>query len=140
MEFNFKKNEKLTKIITIILAGILILIVIMPVKDSVSNMEKSRSKDETTEADYTYYAEYYESKLKNILEKSYGEGTMQVMVRVSVDNNPTGLYSENKVETVVEGVIVVADVDDINAISDITFAVCALFDLPAHRVAVMIKN
>jgi len=34
----------------------------------------------------------------------------------------------------------VANVKNEQALSDITFAVCALFDLPAHKVAVMIKK
>ena len=43
-------------------------------------------------------------------------------------------------ERSVDGVLIVADVHDASAVADISFAVCALFDLPAHKVAVMIKN
>ena len=50
------------------------------------------------------------------------------------------MYGASDENYVVEGVLVVANVNDENAISDISFAICALFDLPAHRVAVMTKN
>ncbi len=140
MELNLKKNEKLAKIITVILAGVLILIIIMPVKESVEESNDNSGGETTYEDDYIYYEEYYETKLKGILEKSYGEGTMQVMVRVSCDDEKNDYYSNEKDKFIVEGVMVVADVADSRALSDISFAVCALFDLPAHKVAVMNKN
>lgn len=140
MELNLKKNEKLAKIITVILAGVLILIIIMPVKESVNESGADSGGETTYEDNYIYYEEYYESKLKGILEKSYGEGTMQVMVRVSSEDKKNDYYGNDTDKFIVEGVIVVADVTDSRAVSDISFAVCALFDLPAHKVAVMYKN
>lgn len=140
MEFNLKKNEKLSKIITIILAGVLILIIIMPVKEGVDKSSAIDDSETSYEEDYKYYEEYYENKLKSILEKSYGEGTIQVMVRVSSDEKSDYYYNDGEEQFIVEGVIVVADVKDSQALSDIAFAVCALFDLPAHKVAVMTKN
>ncbi len=140
MEFNLKKNEKLRKIVTIILAGVLILIILMPVKESVDKTQAVSSGSSTKDEEVKDYAEYYEKKLKDILEDSYGEGTMQVMVRVSSSSSSGDFYSDTSTEIIVEGVIVVADVNNSQALSDISFAVCALFDLPAHKVAVMIKN
>ena len=140
MEFNLKKNEKLSKIITIILAGVLILIIIMPVKEEVDKSSAIDDSETSYEEDYKYSEEYYENKLKSILEKSYGEGTIQVMVRVSSDEKSDYYYNGGEEQFIVEGVIVVADVKDSQALSDIAFAVCALFDLPAHKVAVMTKN
>ncbi len=139
MGWILKNNEKLSKIITVILIGVLILIVIMPVKDVADNNEKDNINI-TTEPSYSTRAEYYEDKLKNILENSYGKGTIQVMVRVSEGNTQDMYYNESNNTVTVEGVFIVADVTGTQAVSDITFAVCALFDLPAHKVAVMIKN
>lgn len=139
MELKFKKNEKVTKISTLILGGVLILIVIMPVKNTFDS-SGDREKTQETEKDYIYYANYYEEKLKKILEQSYGEGTMEVMVRVSPEEKENSFYKEKGDTTIVEGVIVVADVADSKALSDISFAVCAFFDLPAHKVAVMLKK
>lgn len=139
MGFDFKKNEKMTKAVTVILAGALILIVLMPVK---SGGESNTGVTQGEEASVDYYnqmATYYEEKLKGILEESYGEGTMEVMVRVS-KNGEDSVYGQSDEAFVVEGVLVVADVEDGNAVSDISFAICALFDLPAHKVAVMTKN
>ncbi|MBQ9610253.1 MAG: hypothetical protein IJV15_12515 [Lachnospiraceae bacterium] len=146
-----KFKGKSGNIITFILIGILLLIVAMPVKknsvyDSVTTdgtgEAYSRSED-TDIAGYDNYAEYYESRLKEILEKSYGEGTMNVMVSLSKtgDDGYIGRYdSSYNYERSVDGVLIVADIDDASAIADISFAVCALFDLPAHKVAVIIKN
>lgn len=116
------------------------MIVIMPVKNTVENTREGEKAADEAEKDYVYYANYYEEKLKKILEQSYGEGTMEVMVRVSADEKENSFYNDSGDATMVEGVIVVADVPDAKALSDISFAVCALFDLPAHKVAVMIKN
>ena len=57
------------------------------------------------------------------------------------DSSYVGRYdSSYNYERSVDGVLIVADIDDASAVADISFAVCALFDLPAHKVAVMIKN
>ncbi|MBO5424519.1 MAG: hypothetical protein J6A25_03315 [Lachnospiraceae bacterium] len=139
MGLDLKKNEKMTKAITVVLAGVLILIVLMPVKNnSESNIGATQSKEASIDY-HNQMASYYEEKLKGILEESYGEGTMEVMVRVS-KNKEDSMYGASDENYVVEGVLVVANVNDENAISDISFAICALFDLPAHRVAVMTKN
>lgn len=140
MELNLKKNEKLTKIITVILAGVLILIAFFPIKNSMDEDSSADNSGNTYEDEYSYYAEYYENKLKSILEESYGEGTMQVMVRVAMNSEDSSFYGDSDNKVVVEGVLVVANVNDEAALSDISFAVCALFDLPVHKVAVMIKN
>ncbi|MBE5944908.1 MAG: hypothetical protein E7258_08320 [Lachnospiraceae bacterium] len=136
MGIDFKKNDKMAKAVTVILAGVLIFIVIVPVK---SNPKLSVNNSQTVEEEYSNdVATYYEEKLKSILEESYGEGTMQVMVRVSTDSSGS-LYQDTTDEVVVDGVLVVADVKNPEALADISYAVCALFDLPAHRVAVMTK-
>lgn len=136
MEIDIKNKEKIGKLITIILIGILLLVISMPVKKSTD--DTVTAKDETV--DYSSCADYYEKKLKTILEHSYGEGSMEIMVHVTDGEQTGSLYTSDSGQAVVDGVLVVADVDDEQAVADITFAVCALFDLPAHKVAVMIKN
>ena len=140
MGIEFKKNEKLTKIITIILAGVLIFIIAMPVKENDGMDAQNVQVSSESDTDYTGYADYYETKLKEMLEESYGVGTMQVMVRLSKDKNNTSMYKAAEEHMIVEGVLVVADVKNEKAVSDISYAICALFDLPAHKVAVMLKN
>ncbi len=143
MGIELKKNDKLTKIITAILVGVLLLIVFIPVNNN-DEVGKTNvvSNDIAQCMDYEAYSEYYEARLTEILEDSYGEGTMNVMVRISAYNNQDTTYisyNDND-EVTVDGVLIVADVKSEQAVSDITFAVCALFDLPAHKVAVMTKN
>lgn len=141
MGLDIKKNEKLNKIITVILVGILILIIIMPTRNSSSGSAQNNSINASgMSAEYNSYADYYENKLKEILEDSYGEGTMQVMVHLVSGKHTEGIYGSSEDEVTVDGVLIVAAVDSEQAVSDITFAVCALFDLPAHKVAVMIKK
>ncbi len=139
MELKEKKasKDKINKIITIILVGLLLLIVVVPFGDEGGN--QSASQDH-------YYEEieisggnelYYEERLKAILEKSYGTGTMEVMIHMKESEDTSGIYGEEALE--VDGILIVADVDSEADVGDITFAVCALFDLPAHKVAVIKK-
>lgn len=141
MRLDLKKNVKLNKIITVILIGILILIILIPTKNiNTDNTQNNSTVEDGLSMAYDSYADYYENKLKSILENSYGEGTMQVMVNLAGEEQSTGLYGSYENEVTVDGVLIVAAVDSEQAVSDITFAVCALFNLPAHKVAVMIKK
>lgn len=139
MGFDFKKNEKLTKIITIILIGLLIVIAVGPLGKSTKSSITPGSGEEKS-GDSEGVSSYYEQHLKSILESSYGADTMDVMVHVKASDGSYSFYGNNKSEYVIDGVLIVADVNDANAVSDITFAVCALFDLPAHKVAVIVKK
>ena len=137
MELKLKK-ENISKIITIILIGLLLLIVVIPMDQD----KASKSLDADGEAGQRYdtyqeSAAYYEDKLNVILEKSYGEGTMEVMVHLKESSDQGDMYDEKEMQ--VDGVLIVADVEDEAARGDIAFAVCALFDLPAHKVAVIKK-
>ncbi len=134
MEIDIKNKEKTGKLVTILLVGVLVLVIAIP-----AGKETDRTTD-NDKADYISYADYYEEKLKAILENSYGEGTMEVMVHLSGDKQTDSFYNSDSMTDIVDGVLVVADVTDAQAVSDISFAVCALFDLPAHKVAVLIKK
>ena len=131
------KKDKLNKYITIILIGLLLLIVVIPIGNDSKDKISSSSKASDTRMNLDSESEYIEKRLKEILEKSYGQGTMDVMVHMSQTNENTGMYQESTLE--VDGILIVADVVDESSIGDITFAVCALFDLPAHKVAVIKK-
>lgn len=138
MEINFKKNDKISKLIMVVCVGVLLLVVVVPTKKNsmsyteIDNKEQTNSIEEETA--------YYESRLKTILENTYGANTMDVMIHMTEKADNNLFYGDTKEKLVVDGVLVVAQVKDLQAVSDITFAVCALFDLPAHKVAVMIKK
>ena len=128
MELKLKKYG-LDKIILVVLAGILLLILAVP-----SGGSDGASGESSTEASYT---EELEQRLVKILEKTYGEGTIDVMITVS-DIEAT--YFEEGKESV-EGVLVVAAAaDDERAVADIISAVTALFDVPTHKVKVLKMN
>lgn len=74
MELKLKKYG-LDKIILVVLAGILLLILAVP-----SGSSDGASGESSTEASYT---EELEQRLVKILEKTYGEGTIDVMITVS---------------------------------------------------------
>ncbi len=140
MEINLKKNDKLRKIVMGILFGILLLIIAMPVKNNVGTEVKD---DEASDISvYSSYAEYYEARVKMMLEDSYGKGTMEVMVHLSEKGENSGVYGYSTADSEyrVDGILIVADVNNEQAVADITYAVCALFDLPAHKCAVLLKN
>ena len=149
--FDFFKGKS-NKFITVVLIGVLLLIIVMPVKNKSSyNADSgvgtrdskygiSADDSQTSANPYENSAAYYEDKLKNILEKSYGKGTMSVMVAMKNEEESKDFYGSQTCDSpLVDGVLIVADVKRDEA-ADIAFAVCALFKLPAHKVAVLIKK
>lgn len=137
MEIKCKKKDNISKLFIVVCVGLLLLIVVFPVKKTNSEyITDQPNEDATCETE----TEYYENRLKTILEDTYGIGTMDVMIHMTSKSNDNMLYGSETKQYKVDGVLVVAQVKDAQAVSDITFAVCALFDLPAHKVAVMIKK
>lgn len=149
-------GKDISRIITVILIGILVLVVLMPINDgrkagtgqndnaSVSLLGEDESKavskntSDTDEA-ISYDEAYYEERLKNILEKSYGSGTIDVMVHTKKDTDKDVFY-ESSSESVIDGVLIVAKVHDMSQTMDISNAVCALFNLPACKVSVLMRR
>lgn len=155
------------KIVTFILFGILLLVVVIPV-DGCGQTDKESDSD-TADNDYvsddSYVselfasetfssvmddgtagvqsindgAEYYETRLKNILETSYGEGSVQVMIHMTKDSEK-GLYGDVSEENIIDGVLIIADVQNAGELLEISEAVCALFNLPACKVYVIKKS
>lgn len=138
MEINFKKNDKISKLIMVVCVGVLLLVVVVPTKKNSMSYTEIENKEQTNSIEEE--TAYYESRLKTILENTYGANTMDVMIHMTDKADKNLFYGEAKEKLVVDGVLVVAQVKDLQAVSDITFAVCTLFDLPAHKVAVMIKK
>lgn len=144
------------KIITFILFGILLLVVVMPVESCSGNSDETENEEpeiptgifsynstegsieasEETVQNITGESEYYETRLKNILESSYGKDSVQVMVHMKQDSEK-GLYGDVSEESTVDGVLVVADIKNANDKLEISEAVCALFNLPACKVYVI---
>lgn len=148
-----KFKGKSSNIITFILIGILLLIIVIPVKNGkdyvssdkiskdVYGYENTDGQNEDDIGRYTSCAAYYEERLKSILEKSYGEGSMEVMVSLKKnENTDNSYYGDNSYNNdfCVDGVLIVADINNSEDAANISFAVCSLFNLPAHKVAVLI--
>ncbi|MBQ8913233.1 MAG: hypothetical protein IJ054_04220, partial [Lachnospiraceae bacterium] len=105
--------------------------------------EPDNSYSNSNAEEYISCAAYYEDKLKDILEKSYGKDSMEVMISLKNSENTGGsFYGDNSYsgDFCVDGVLIVADIKNNEEAANISFAVCALFNLPAHKVAVLIKK
>ena len=149
-------GKDISRIITVILIGILVLVVLMPVKSGgrdetgqndkatgsllgeaeASNETKAATDNEGTTA---YDEAYYEERLKNILEKSYGIGTIDVMIHMKKESDTDVFYNSATEAAIIDGVLIVARINDMSQAMDISNAVCALFNLPACKVSVLMR-
>lgn len=120
------KHKNVSRFVCIMLFGALLLLVVTPASKTTLDMvnEDTKKDSESLCADIGYY----ETRLKDILEKSYGVNNINVMI-----------YSSLEDENIVSGVMVVVYTKDSQAVVDISNAVCALFNLPAHKVFVIAK-
>ena len=131
MEWKFKKNEKWNKVILVVLCGILLLVIVMPQKSLNMGTVGTVATTETVNS--------YEDRLRALLTDTYGEDMIDVLIYAG-DHTKT-YYGSGGTETIT-GVLITIKKEAVTGttIADITLAVCALFDLPAHKVAVLVKN
>ena len=80
-----------------------------------------------------------EVRLRELLADTYGADMVDVLIYAG-DRTQT-YYGSGGTETIT-GVLITIKKEAVTGttIADITLAVCALFDLPAHKVAVLVKN
>ena len=126
MEWKFKKNEKWNKVILVVLCGILLLVIVMPQKTVQTAVGQTGSSSDTTAS--------YEVRLRELLAD-------MVDVLIYAGDRTQTYYGSGGTETIT-GVLITIKKEAVTGttIADITLAVCALFDLPAHKVAVLVKN
>ena len=131
MEWKFKKNEKWNKVILVVLCGILLLVIAMPQKAAGTATGGSAASEDTTIS--------YEERLRTLLADTYGADMVDVLIYAG-DRTQT-YYGSGGTETIT-GVLITIKKEAVTGttIADITLAVCALFDLPAHKVAVLVKK
>ncbi|MDD7282508.1 MAG: hypothetical protein PUG98_01170 [Clostridium sp.] len=131
MEWKFKKNEKWNKVILVVLCGILLLVIAMPQKAAGTATGGSAASEDTTVS--------YEERLRTLLADTYGADMVDVLIYAG-DRTQTYYGSGGKES--ITGVLITIKKEAVTGttIADITLAVCALFDLPAHKVAVLVKK
>lgn len=131
MEWKFKKNEKWNKVILVVLCGILLLVIAMPQKAAGTATGGSAASEDTTVS--------YEERLRTLLADTYGADMVDVLIYAG-DRTQTYYGSGGKAS--ITGVLITIKKEAVTGttIADITLAVCALFDLPAHKVAVLVKK
>ena len=131
MEWKFKKNEKWNTVILVVLCGILLLVIAMPQKAAGTATGGSAASEDTTIS--------YEERLRTLLADTYGADMVDVLIYAG-DRTQTYYGSGGKES--ITGVLITIKKEAVTGttIADITLAVCALFDLPAHKVAVLVKN
>ena len=155
------------KILIVILAGILLMVISIPVKDRQTVSENTTSNQESGEATQKMYEEYVEKRLEDTLSDVEGAGKVKVMVSLKNSsekilakdtdysdeevngNNDENSNSTQKTEThifydtaknmpVIEGVIIVCEGgDNKELVSEITNAVYGLLNVPVHKIKVM---
>lgn len=131
MEWKFKKNEKWNKVILVVLCGILLLVIAMPQKAAGTATGGSAASEDTTVS--------YEERLRTLLADTYGADMVDVLIYAG--DRPQTYYGSGGKESIT-GVLITIKKEAVTGttIADITLAVCALFDLPAHKVAVLVKK
>ncbi len=112
------------RIAVLFLAGVALLLLNLTEdrnSDSSAEISYGSSKAVPTATPKAGTTEYYEEKLKQVLEQTEGIGKVQVMLSPDMT-----------------GVIVVAEgAKDGNIVLEITNAAYVLFEIPAHRVRVL---
>ena len=127
MNFSFLK-EKGSKYIIWILLGILVLVMVIPVNDTKhegnTNVSQEASKGEL------------EEKLEHVLAAMEGVGEVKVMI--TIKESASDLFSDEKEEGEVLGVVVVAHgAGNATIDSKIMTAVKALFGIEAHKISIV---
>ena len=127
MNFSFLK-EKGSKYIIWILLGILVLVMVIPVNDTKhegnTNVSQEASKGEL------------EEKLEHVLAAMEGVGEVKVMI--TIKESASDLFSDEKEEGEVLGVVVVAQgAGNATIDSKIMTAVKALFGIEAHKISIV---
>jgi stage III sporulation protein AG len=127
MNFSFLK-EKGSKYIIWILLGILVLVMVIPVNNTNpegnTNVSQEASKGEL------------EEKLEQVLAAMEGVGEVKVMI--TVKESASDLFSDEKEEGEVLGVVVVAQgAGNATIDSKIMTAVKALFGIEAHKISIV---
>lgn len=160
MKTKFEWKLKKPQLLTMLLAGVLLVVAAMPVKKP----EKEEMCLEAEEAAVKERdAEAVERKLEKILREVEGVGKVKVMVtfqsssekiveKDQEENSETTVYSNasgggqtpyvrKELNPKVEGIVVIAEGGE-NAvvIKNITEAVQALFDVDTHKIKVMKRN
>ena len=115
-----------------VLVGVLLLILVMP-------SQNADTATPTATSDTVQSASSYEERLRALLSDAYGEGMVDVLI---YSEPKTDGYYDMKQKEEITGVLITIRESAVSetTISDITLAVCALFDLPAHKVAVLVKK
>lgn len=156
---------KKTDYIVILLVGVLLLIVVLPVKEdrkTCSNSQKKAKSVSESTCDDEEYEKLLEKKLEGILERMDGVGEVSVMITLSDDGTrivdkdtketsesiekTTVIYDDEDTSVpyvtstdkpTVSGVLVVAQGGGSPQVNnDISNAVSALFDVPMHKIKI----
>ena len=124
----------------LLLLGLLLTVIALPVsnkKDSTSLEQKSSSLfTDTSGTDQDASRTVLEEKLENLLSQVEGVGEVRVILMTGEEKDSSSFYSSGKES--VTGVLIAAQGADNSVVSrNIVEAVMALFQVEAHKIAVM---
>lgn len=150
-----EKLPKRNQLIIWLIVGVLLVIIAIPIPEKKQEEKEEKEKKEQITENKEQYEVYTEQRLKHILEKIEGAGTVEVMItfqgsseKIVEKDGETSIYEEQsdgaqnpyvrqELLPEVEGVVVVAQGGG-NAIvvKHITEAVQALFSIDTHKIKV----
>ncbi len=110
------------KIFIVILAGILMMVIAMPVK---SSSVKSYSAGSVLSSGSDDYEASLSDELQQMLENTDGVGNVKVLVKTTEEKEVTGVL------------VVCEGGDDKNLVAYITDAINGLLGVPVHKIKVM---
>ena len=161
-------NNRLYKLLLILLPGICLMIVVWPANNSKTDKNDLKSgwtgqsdetdadvtggNDRNMSGDTTDYVEYMEERLTSVLEQVDGISDVRVMITVKDSGENIALKdsgsssSENgdssqRREPETEGVVIICKgAENGDTTLKITNAVQALFDVPTHKIVILEAN
>lgn len=165
-EYVEKCRDKKEQWLILLLAGLLLLVIAIPVSDKEKTKNANETESLTIQTAKEDYIMKMERRLKEVLETVHGVGQVSVMITVSEsaekviekdeevsekDRKEISVYYEEsgketpyvkkEISPEVEGVLVVAEGgDNPVVIESITSAVQALFGIETHKIKVMKHN
>ena len=98
-----------------------------------------REDVQTSKQDQERYQPDYEERLETLLEATYGKDSVDVLIYTKPVQE--GMFQTAEETEEITGVLITvrAEVLQERTKADIVQAVCALFDLPSHKVAILVK-
>lgn len=133
------KNLSKQQWMILVLLGLLLVVIALPTAEDVVSESAVFTDAENVQADETAVrSSNLELQLEQVLSRTEGVGSVQVMLNMSQDDNSFSSLSDTSGQQKIQGALIVAEGgDDPVTVRKIQEAVMALFQIEAHKIKVM---